>query len=326
VGISRPQRYLSTEEISNMRLLAIAALASSLLSTAAIAAPTFTTIDDPADLTFNQLLGINNAGVISGYFGSGAAGHPNKGYRISPPYAKFVDENYPTSVQTQATGINNNGATTGFWSPTNLGGGDANYGFIRWTHKIKTPKGATTFITVNDPHTTSSPPVNQALGINDNSIAAGFYNDADGNSHGFAYTVSTGKFTEIKVPGNVSVAATGINANNLICGFVVDAAGKTQGFLKPLTGGNAIEFAVPKSKTTQFLGVNVSGMAVGFFVGKGKLPHGVLYNPGTGQWVQVDAPLGAQGTILNGINDNGDIVGFYMDNAGNTHGVLIHGE
>jgi hypothetical protein len=308
-----------------MRLLALAALAGSLLSTAAIAAPTFTTIDNALDPTFNQLLGINNAGIIAGYYGSGAAGHPNRGYRVSPPYTHFTPEDFPTSVQTQATGISNSGATTGFWAPTNLGGGDANYGFIRWSHKIKAP-GAVTFISVDDPNTTSSPPVNQALGINDNNIAAGFYNDADGNSHGFAYTVATGKYTEITVPGNVSVAATGINANNLICGFVVDATGKTFGFLKALSGGNAVEFAAPKSKTTQFLGVNASGSAVGFFVGKGHVPHGVLYNAGSGEWVQVDAPLGAQGTILNGINDNGDIVGFYMDNVGNTHGVLVKGE
>lgn len=310
-----------------MRILAMAALTSSLLSTAALATPTFTTIDNPADLTFNQLLGINNAGLITGYFGSSAVGHPNQGYSIAAPYTTFVPDNYPTSVQTQATGLNNNGAQTGFWSPTNMGGGDANYGFIRWNKKIHipgTPKPVT-FISVNDPKTTSSPPVNQALGINDNSIAVGFYNDSGGNPHGFAYTVSTGKYKAINVPGATSDAATGINANNLICGFFTDAAGNTGGFLKPLTGGNAVEFTVPHSKFTQFLGVNASGMAVGFFI-KGKLPHGVLYNPATGTWVQVDAPLGAQGTILNGINDNGDIVGFYMDNVGNTHGVLVQGE
>lgn len=311
-----------------MRILAVAALTSSLLSSAALATPTFTTIDNPADLTFNQLLGINNAGLITGYFGSSAVGHPNQGYSIAPPYTTFVPDNYPTSVQTQATGLNNNGAQTGFWSPTNLGGGDANYGFIRWNKKIKIPGApkAVSFISVNDPLTTSNPPLNQALGINDNSIAVGFYNDSLGNSHGFAYTVKTGKFTPVKIPDSVSSAATGINANNLICGFFTDASGSTEGFLKPLKGGNAIEFEVPKSKFTQFLGVNATGMAVGFFNGKDKLPHGILYNPATGTWVQIDAPLGAQGTILNGINDNGDIVGFYMDSVGNTHGLLVQGE
>jgi hypothetical protein len=288
-----------------MRLLAVAALTSALLSSAALAAPTFSTIDNPADPTFNQLLGINNAGLITGYFGSSAVGHPNQGYSITPPYTTFTSDNYPTY----------------------LGGGDANYGFIRWNTKIKVPGAskALTYIAVNDPKTTSNPAVNQALGINDNNIAVGFYNDADGNPHGFAYTVSSGKYTPVNVPGAASDAATGINANNLICGFFIDAAGNTGGFLKPLSGGNAVEFTVPKTKVTQFLGVNASGMAVGFFV-KAKVPHGVLYNPGTGQWVQVDAPNGAQGTILNGINDNGDIVGFYMDAVGNTHGVLIQGE
>ncbi len=39
----------------------------------------FRTLNDHRDMTFNQLLGINNEGVIAGYFGSGAKGHPNKG-------------------------------------------------------------------------------------------------------------------------------------------------------------------------------------------------------------------------------------------------------
>src|SRR5215470_4044379 len=41
------------------------------------------TLNDRRDITFNQLLGINNEGVIVGYFGSGAdAAHPNKGYQL----------------------------------------------------------------------------------------------------------------------------------------------------------------------------------------------------------------------------------------------------
>ncbi|HWG24343.1 hypothetical protein, partial [Actinospica sp.] len=46
-------------------------------NTAAFVQPagySFTTVDDPADPTFNQLLGINQNGIIAGYFGSGAAG------------------------------------------------------------------------------------------------------------------------------------------------------------------------------------------------------------------------------------------------------------
>jgi hypothetical protein len=69
-----------------------------------------------ADVTFNQALGINSSGMVAGYFGSGAAGPPNQGYTVAPPYAQpnFTNENFPGSVQTQVTGINNIGTTVGF--------------------------------------------------------------------------------------------------------------------------------------------------------------------------------------------------------------------
>jgi hypothetical protein len=99
---------------------------------------TFHDIINTNDVTFNQELGINNAGVIAGYFGSGAQGHPNKGYTVVPRGAgqpvvqsDFVNENFPRSVQTQVTGLNNLGnylingvpaflgTTVGFWSNQN---------------------------------------------------------------------------------------------------------------------------------------------------------------------------------------------------------------
>ena len=78
---------------------------------------TFKTLNNAADPTFNQLLGINNHGVIAGYFGSGATGHPNKGYTLSKPYGQgnYTNENFPGSVQTQVTAINNQGDTAGSW-------------------------------------------------------------------------------------------------------------------------------------------------------------------------------------------------------------------
>src|SRR5580704_12209329 len=39
----------------------------------------FRTLDNPADPTYNALTGINNAGVISGYYGSGSSAHPSQG-------------------------------------------------------------------------------------------------------------------------------------------------------------------------------------------------------------------------------------------------------
>src|SRR5271168_4278700 len=57
----------------------------------------FRDIINTNDVTFNQELGINSAGMIAGYFGAGngLAGHPNQGYTVVPPYAQanFTNEN-----------------------------------------------------------------------------------------------------------------------------------------------------------------------------------------------------------------------------------------
>lgn len=281
--------------------------------------PMFTTINNPNDPTFNQLLGINDNGVISGYFGSGMAGHPNQGYTIAPPYTQFMPSNLPASVQTQATGIIGNMATVGFWSPTNAGNGtDANFGFIREANGF-------TYLSVNNPLVSSTPSVNQLLGINGNNIVVGFYNDSNNLSHGYTYSVKTGQFTPVMVENAVSDAATGINLHGVICGFFTDATGLTQGFVQDETAQTTVNVAVPNSGVTQLLGINAHGIAVGFYIGQDTFPHGIVYNKATGSFTFVDDPNGTMGTTLNGINDQGQIVGFYTDAAGNTHGVLVIG-
>ena len=142
-----------------LALTASAASASTLSAQGHGTAYSFRTIDDPRDLTFNQLLGINNSGEIAGYFGSGAVGHPNQGYVI-PPFNRhaFIPENFPGSVQTQVTGLNNRGVTVGFWAPAS----GANHGFVDVGGHFRTsdfPAGSP-----------ASPPVDQLLGVNDSGI------------------------------------------------------------------------------------------------------------------------------------------------------------
>jgi hypothetical protein len=279
----------------------------------------FQKIDDPNDITFNQLLGINNKGVISGYFGSGQMGHPNKGYTIAPPYTDFDNANVPKSKQTQATGIDDDGVISGFWSNTNTGT-DANFGFLRYTNQY----GKHVFVSVNNKLVSSVPPVNQLLGVQEN-LAAGFYNDVNGAPHGYVYNARDGRFWPVDVKGAVSHAVTGINKNHLVCGFFTNTIGHTHGFVKSLETNFSRDFHVVGSPNTQFLGINKDGIAVGFFIGADKFPHGLVYNANNGNWITLNDPYGAQGTTLNGINDKNQIVGFYVDANGNTHGVLITG-
>jgi len=173
------------------RALALAGVAT-VLGAAALAGPamatpqpmsapySFTTLDNQGDPTFNQLLGINQSGTIAGYFGSGAAGHPNKGYLVSPPYGQssYTAENFPGSTQTQVTGLNDRGVTVGFWSPDNNDNQmNANLGF----YEVNGHRPHTVMFPTDD---NATPPVDQLLGVNDRNVAVGFYTDAAGNTDG----------------------------------------------------------------------------------------------------------------------------------------------
>jgi hypothetical protein len=270
---------------------------------------TFTTLDNNADPTFNQLLGINDQGLISGYFGSGQANHPNKGYTLTAPFgqANYANENFPGSAQTQVTGLNNRGVTVGFWADA---AGD-NFGFYL-RHGV--------YHTVVFPTTYGATVVNQMLGVNDRNVAVGFYTDANGNNHGFTYDVRMDRFAEVVVPGFTNVTAAGINDRGEVTGFGTDTAtGKTEAFL--LHRGQVTVLAAMGATSTQALGVNNRDEVVGDYVDAQQQMHGFTWTPNHG-FQTVDDPHGIGTTTINGLNDRGQLVGFYVDSAGNTDGLL----
>jgi len=297
------------------RIACCLTLASSLwLAGSLHASFIFQDIINLGDTTFNQELGINNGGTISGYFGSGQMGHPNQGYTVAPPgYTTFTSENFPGSVQTQVVGINNTGASVGFWSNTNTGM-DANFGF--------TDVGGT-FTSVNDPSTPSTGlPVNQLLGINDNGVAAGFYVDGGGNPQGYLYSLASQTFTPVTVMGAGNSTATGINNAGVISGFYNNGTSD----VAFIDNAGSFSFFQAFGDSTQFFGINNTGYAVGTYQdGTGQF-HGVLYNIAAQSFQSIDDPFAASGagngTTLNGINDQDQLVGFYANADGNTIGLL----
>ncbi len=272
----------------------------------------FTTLDNQADPTFNQLLGINNHNVISGYFGSGAPGHPNKGYLLDPPYAQsnYVNENYPGSAQTQVTGLNGKGDTSGFWA--NAAG--ANNGFVEWNGS---------FETLNDPslpHTATH--MDQLLGVNNSGVAVGFYM-AKGHSHAYEVNQATQVYNTIKVSGAVDASATGINNLGDIVGFATDSNMNTFGWL--LKNGHMSTFQFPGGSDTEAFGVNDHDEIVGTYLDGAGVMHGFTLKAPLGpvsHWQSIDDPNGVGTTTINGLNDAGDLVGFYQDAAGNFDGML----
>ncbi len=280
----------------------------------------FTTLNDLADPTFNQLLGINNSGEIAGYFGSGtpAAVHPNKGYTVKAPYAQgtYHNENFPGSQQTQVTGINNTDRTVGFWADAN---GD-NFGFVEHDGK---------FTNVVDPaalgKAAGGMTVEQLLGVNDHNDAVGFYTDANGNNHGFTYDIAKGSFDAVTINGFSSVTATGINNEGEISGFVQNG-GATVGFVEE--HGKIELLTGPKGAVSvQALGLNNKDQVVGSFTDATNATHGFLFDEKSKTYTTIDDPNGVKGptasTVVNGINDKGQLVGFYLDTAGNTDGMLV---
>jgi hypothetical protein len=279
----------------------------------------FSTLDDQNDPTFNQLLGINSHNVIAGYFGSGAdAAHPNQGYLLNSPYGQpnYTDENFPGSVQTQVTSLNNKGDSAGFW----VGPNGTSHGFVEWNG---------VFASYNDPSTPHvKDAVNQLLGINDNGVAVGFYNDAKGNAHPYEVNQATGVYTALHVFGKTATA-TGINNNGDIVGFSTGSAGKNFSWL--LKNGHLTTFGfpgIPGGSHTQALGINDKDQIVGTYVDAAKNTHGFMLTDPTGphsHWQTIDdnAANAMPGTtVVNGINDAGDLVGFYTDTAGNVDGML----
>ena len=283
----------------------------------------FRTVDNARDLTFNQLLGVNNEGVIAGYLGSGAQGHPNQGYLLRN--GSFTPENFPGSVQTQVTGLNDRGVTVGFWSGMNNANQvNDNFGFYSAGgrfHSVNFPTG-----------NNASPQVDQLLGVNDHDIAVGFYTNAQGGNRGYTYDIRTRTFNRVLVPGapagqdqgsGPSLTAAGINNHGDVTGFYARTSSRTDAFLR-LGSGRFLTLAVPGAAMTQALGVNDSDEVVGVYtVGSGDSAqmHGFTWRPGHG-FRTVDDPHGIGATVVNGVNDAGELVGFYTDAAGNTDGMI----
>jgi hypothetical protein len=278
------------------------------------------TLNNDRDLTFNQLLGINNEGVIAGYFGSGAQGHPNKGYELSAPFAQgdFRNENFPGSVQTQVTGLNDNGVTVGFWSKQNTASmANNNFGFYEWNgrfHNVNFPTG-----------TPAKPPVDQLLGVNNFDIAVGFFTNSSGTNRGYEYNIHTGRFSRVLPPGasnsnlGASLTAAGINNRGDVTGFYNKTSSVVDAFLR-LRSGRFTTIAYPGASMTQAFGVNDSDEVVGAYTtgsGSSAVTHGFTWLNGKFAAVNIG---GASSTTINGVNDEGDVVGFYTDAKGNTDG------
>jgi hypothetical protein len=328
-----------TKLLKSVQGLIAAAIVVALPAMAGAASEDFVVLDNPGDPNFNQLLGINDARIIVGYFGDGTV-VANNGY-VLVPRNHYSVENFThlpagdRASQTQAIGINNNEKSpkiVGFYTDSATG----------VTHGFLDAKG--TQMAVDDPQGSAphvAAPVQNLLGVNDRDEAAGFWVDNNGNEHGFVAQLdeSTMKLAFTEVPpslfkGAVATQVSNINDEHVVCGFWTDANKVSHGFVGVL-GRRYLSFEAEidgmKVMSTQVFGCNNNGGIVGQATDSAGALHGFVYEEG--RFRQFDAPgssqvpeFGVQGTLINGINDFGDIVGFFSDGVSKVKSFVRYAE
>ncbi len=265
-------------------------------------APTFkfVSIDFPGS-KFTVATGINNSGVIVGYYGNAAGTH---GFRLAN--AHFTTINVPGAVSTLVNGINGNGDVVGTYQSAD----QKLHGFL--LHKGLITK-------LNFPGRTLNGTA--AMGVNDQLTVVGTVDDVTG------FIWSKGIFRAFHAPSNVRGATNlnGISNLGLIVGavFFQDSMrpfmfrGSDFDFLHALDPGDIVAN-----------GVNGRGDVVGSG-GFGFL----LLNPEAGE-TSADKPEkfptmhpisfpGSNGTTLPfSINFSRSIVGQYFDSQNHLHGFL----
>ena len=165
------------------------------------------------------------------------------------------------------------------------------------------------------------PTLTEALAINQSGIIVGHYRagrgeGGDGLFHGFAYNVSTQKFTTLDFPGAITTTLTGINDQGRIVGFAIhpdetvhalsgDSTALTEialpggvhgqfaGIAEDILVGKLTDtdqafvlrqgvltlVAVPSATQTRLAGVRKDGVLYGSFVGSDGARHGFVATP-----------------------------------------------
>jgi len=263
----------------------------------------FKTLNNPKDPNFNELLGINGIGDISGFYGTGYEAGPSHGYVLLRK-KRYAPEKYPGSSSTVPAGGSRR-YSGGFWVDAKSG---LTRGYLRAGRR---------FSSYAHRHARST----ELLGLN-GSFAVGFYTDNLGRNHGLLLNEQTRNVAELNPPGSVSSVAAGINAKGDVAGFLTTPSGATLSYVR--VAGTYKEFSFPNAVATEALGINWQEDTVGSYVDAMGDTHGFMVVDllGHPQWTSIDDPEASGSTVVNGINVHQHLVGYYVDSSGRVNGML----
>jgi uncharacterized membrane protein len=179
------------------------------------------TILDVPGATDTYALGINDSGLVAGYWDLlDADGNTLAVYGFIWKDGGFIDTqiNFPGAAGSGLFGVNSRGDLSGSWVP------DPN-GPIE--HAFVCPKTSPCFS--YDAPVPGTVPFTDGKEINAQGQVVGIHVGDDGISH--SYLMSGATFTEIDVPGSTGTGAFGINSAGQIVGKYFASDGSTHGFL-----------------------------------------------------------------------------------------------
>lgn len=274
----------------------------------------FRTINDPKSMKFTRIGGLDDLRQVVGSVQIQSNGDTSA-FTSQRPYRSYVAIPYPDASSTVATAVNPGGRViVGYYVSRK---DHDTRGFLR-------EEGI--YASYASPHTPRGPKsLNELLGVNDDEIAVGFYEDKHGHNH--PYELAAGQFIPITPPDAVSATADAVSIAGNIAGSETLKDGTTEGWY--LTSGTSYtQFSYPKSKTTLVNGLSDAfndNQIVGSYLDRAGM-HGFIlsypFNPSGRIWQSVDEPNAKGVTVITGMNNHHEISGWYVDSSGKTHGFV----
>lgn len=272
----------------------------------------FATVNDPNSARFTRVMAVDDLNEICGYYGTGTSSDPANGFTALWPYTRFRSLNYPGAIDTFPMSMSNSRILAGYFVDNTNGA--HTWGFIRnrgiWT-QYKDYRG---------PKRPGS--VTELLGINSNTIGAGFYKNSYGQNQPFEF--ADNRYHPLNPPGFISAIANGVNLKGIIVGTETVSSGTKQGWL--LDSQTYYEFSYPNASKTEVYDIDYYQQVVGSYVDSSGVTHGfVLTYPTSSSkkyWQSVDEPNAAGTTVITSMNNHHSISGWYVDSKGNTNGFV----
>jgi hypothetical protein len=254
---------------------------------------------------------INDKGVIAGYY-IDSANHSHGFIRETDGTITEFDPLGITDAQSAA--INNRSEIVGY--------GTSNHGTTQGFLRRDGIGRSLLHIMVANSNETLP------LGVNDDGVVTGFYQDFAFGSHGFVFDLVTGLtlFDDpdagFQEPG-FGTRAEVINRGGTIAGHYEEnnVDGLTHGFVRDSLG-NFTNFDAEGANAFRFFctAINLSGQIAGYYQNVGAVPRS-FFRDASGNVTNFSV-TGSTDTTATGMNDAGTIVGHWNDSAFTTHGFI----